>query len=102
MADDSKPAPTIADAQLAALALGLIDRRRAGATICPSAVARAAEPDEARWRALMPRVREVAARLADAGLLRATQRGREVDARSARGAVRLGRPTALPPGRRGD
>ncbi|HEU4458709.1 MAG TPA: DUF3253 domain-containing protein [Methylibium sp.] len=101
MADDSKPAPSAplpshapndppSDAQLAALTLELIARRRAGATICPSEVARAAVNGEAGWRTLMPRVREVAATLAGQGRLRVTQRGEEVDAREARGAIRLG------------
>jgi hypothetical protein len=41
----------------------------------------------------MPAVREVAADLADAGEVVVTQKGRPVDARTARGPVRLGRAT---------
>jgi hypothetical protein len=47
-------------------------------------------PDE--WRPLMPRVREVAAKLADRGELSITQKGKPVDARTARGAIRLALP----------
>lgn len=64
-------------------------KAREGATFCPSEVARTLADD---WRPLMPAVREAAARLADAGLLVATQRGAAVDARSARGPIRLRRP----------
>lgn len=103
MAEDSKPAHTVdtepRDADLAELMLGLIAGRREGATICPSEVARAATgtADAGAWRALMPRVRDVAADLAERGLLRVTQRGRETDARQARGPLRLGRPGGPPP-----
>lgn len=74
------------DDELAALVLALVDEARA--TICPSDVARAAAVD---WRPLMPRVRAVAAALADAGLVAVTQRGGPVDARTARGPIRLRR-----------
>jgi hypothetical protein len=61
-----------------------------GRTLCPSEVARALADD---WRPLMPAVREVATDLADAGEVVVTQKGRPVDARTARGPVRLGRAT---------
>ena len=70
--------------------LGLLADRREGATICPSEAARAvAGDDPSDWRPLMPAVREAAAALADEGRVEVTQRGRAVDARSARGAVRV-------------
>lgn len=59
-------------------------------TVCPADVARALDPAEAAWRALLPRVREAAARLQAEGRLRVTQKGVEVDARTARGPIRLG------------
>ena len=71
----------------------LLAARRAGATICPSDVARALAPeDAAAWRALMPEVRAVAAQLADAGRIRVTRGGVEVHAQSPGGPIRLGRP----------
>lgn len=65
--------------------------RREGATICPSEAARALASGDA-WRALMPRVREVADAEAAAGRLVVTQRGRTVRAREVRGPIRLGPP----------
>jgi len=56
--------------------------RRGGATFCPSEAARAVAED---WLPLIDDVRRVAAGLP----LRATQGGREVDIREARGPVRL-------------
>lgn len=78
-----------------AIRLG-IDRslaaRRAGATICPSEVARdLAGNADADWRPLMADVRRVAARLAAEGRLRVTRGERDVDAQSAGGPIRLGR-----------
>ncbi|MEV4423447.1 DUF3253 domain-containing protein [Patulibacter sp. NPDC049589] len=83
---------------------GLLDARRAGATICPSDAARALRPD-GDWRALMDDVRRVAADEAGAGRLELRQGGRPVDPSGARGPIRLGRPpragrrlTRRPPG----
>lgn len=56
---------------------------------CPSEVARALAAD---WRPLLGAVREAGARLAAQGRLRVTQKGREVDARMARGAIRFSAP----------
>ena len=69
----------------------LLDARREGATICPSEAARALRPD-GDWRALMDDVRRVAAEETDAGRLEVRQGGERVEARSARGPVRLARP----------
>lgn len=81
------------DERIAEALLALLDARSANATICPSEVARAIAPDdEAAWRALMPDVRRVAATLADRGEVRVTQKGEPVDASTARGPIRLGRP----------
>ena len=62
---------------------------RAPKTICPSEVARALVGDE-RFRELMPHVREAAAELAERDEIAVTQRGERVDARTARGPIRLG------------
>ncbi len=71
--------------------LELVVARGEGKTICPSEVARALAPDD-DFRPLMPHVREAAAALAERGEIAVTQRGEVVDARTARGPIRLGPP----------
>lgn len=73
--------------------LRLAEARGEG-SICPSEVARAcaAGRGDADWRALMPLVREVAAELAESGAIMATQGGRVVNVREAKGPLRLRRP----------
>ena len=83
---------TVSDERIVAAIRDLLDRRGAGATICPSDVARALASGESQWRALMPEVRRVATALADAGSLRVSAHGEDVDALAARGPIRLGRP----------
>ena len=61
----------------------------AGATFCPSEVARAVAPDD--WRPLMEPVRRAARRLVAAGSLEMLQKGRRVDPSTARGPIRLRR-----------
>ena len=68
----------------------LLAGRRAGATVCPSEVARSVGGDH--WRELMAPVRAVAQRMVEAGELEVTQRGAVVDLATARGPVRLRRP----------
>ena len=72
--------------RIEATILELLERRAPGRTICPSEAARALADD---WRPLMDPVRERAAAMADDGRLEVTQSGRIVDARSARGPIRL-------------
>lgn len=62
-----------------------------GTTFCPSEVARAVHKTEARWRALMPAVREEADAMVKEGTLVATQRGKEVVGalNAVRGPLRL-------------
>lgn len=69
--------------------LDLLARRREGATICPSEVARQTWPDD--WRPHMEEVRQAARRLVDRGEIEITQKGRPVDPSSARGPIRLRR-----------
>ena len=83
----SAPAP--AEREVAETLLALAKARRSGASFCPSEAARRLAP--AQWRALMPEVRRVAARLQRDGLLSVTQGGRAVDALSARGPIRFSR-----------
>lgn len=68
----------------------MVDERGAGKTVCPSEVARSLA-NGGDFRSLMPQVREVAATLAERGEIAVTQKGRTVDAREARGPIRLGR-----------
>ena len=55
---------TVTKPDIERCALDLLGQRASTASICPSDVARALAGDEDTWRALMPLVREVAARLA--------------------------------------
>lgn len=75
--------------EMARVIRGLLRRRAADATICPSEVARAM--DAVDWRRRLSDVRAAAVELAEAGEVVILQRGREVDGRSARGPIRIGR-----------
>ncbi|MGF1648960.1 MAG: DUF3253 domain-containing protein [Hyphomicrobiaceae bacterium] len=79
----------VTDAAIVAAILGLCAARSPRGTICPSEVARTIVAGEARWRALMPRVRAVAGGLVQCGAIVATQRGLAVDPVTARGPIRL-------------
>jgi len=76
----------------------LLDKRKPGATICPSEVARSLEGDAGPWRELMPQVRAVAQELAQAQRVRVTRGGVAVDATSPGGPIRIGRPSPPGPG----
>lgn len=67
----------------------LLDRRRAGATICPSEAARAVDPDG--WRDLTEPARMAARRLVGAGIVEIVQKGAVVDPSTARGPIRIRR-----------
>ncbi|MFQ3594108.1 MAG: DUF3253 domain-containing protein [Gemmataceae bacterium] len=73
--------------------LRLLARRRPGASICPSEVARGT--GRADWRNLMPAVRAAAAELARQGRLVVLQNGEVLppDADAWVGPVRLGLPS---------
>jgi len=77
----------VTDSQIEAIILELVQSRGTGKSICPSEAARVI--DGSHWRTLMPAVREVAAIMAEEGIIAVTQRGQAVDARSARGPIRL-------------
>jgi hypothetical protein len=68
-------------------------RAAAGATFCPSEVARAFGGDD--WRTWMEPTRQAARRLIDAGELEMLQRGRSVDPSTAKGPIRLRRIAGL-------
>lgn len=96
----SLSAPTLMSVEadrrvLEGLVISLLSHRAADASMCPSEVARAAEPEE--WRALMPAVRAAAAGLAAADVIEVTQRGVVIPPDvSSRGPVRLRRGPAWP------
>ncbi|MDO9403018.1 MAG: DUF3253 domain-containing protein [Polaromonas sp.] len=70
----------------------LLTARAADASICPSDVARSMTGDQPGWRALMDPVRQVAASLAQSGLIRVTQGQTVVDlSQPVKGPVRLRR-----------
>ncbi|PPU24652.1 MULTISPECIES: DUF3253 domain-containing protein [Xanthomonas] len=81
----------IDDAQIVATIRALLAHRLPEQSICPSEVARALSGDEARWRALMPQIRSVAADLVSSDVVQITQRGEVIDVRTVRGPVRLRR-----------
>ncbi|WP_373298239.1 DUF3253 domain-containing protein [Nakamurella endophytica] len=70
--------------------LGLLDRRAADASICPSEVARAVAGD-GDWRALMEPVREAARRLTRDGTVEITRGGEVVEPGTGKGPVRIRR-----------
>jgi hypothetical protein len=78
--------------ELEAAILELLTERGPGKTICPSEAAKHVGGKEARrdWEGLMEPAREAARRLAKAGRLRVTQKGKVVDATEAKGPIRLG------------
>ena len=69
--------------------LDLLGRRAPTSTICPSDAARAV--GGSTWRDAMPLAREVAAHLADEGVVEVRQKGERVDVRTAKGPVRIAR-----------
>lgn len=76
------------DRRLEDTILALLEQRARGATICPSEAARHVAGDD-DWRALMEPTRRAARRLAAAGRVDITQKGRPVDPSRARGPVRI-------------
>ena len=76
------------DQRLERAILGLLAQRPREGSICPSEAARHITGDDG-WRALMESARRAARRLAHAGRLEITQRGRAVDPCAIRGPVRL-------------
>ncbi len=66
--------------------LALTAERGPGKSICPSEVARALAP---QWQALLPTVRQAAVRLALAGQIEITRKGRAIDPLTMKGVIRL-------------
>ena len=74
MSTPPEPLPT--DLQIESALLALVFHRGQTASACPSEVARQLQNEA--WRALMPRIRQVAAVLAKRGEIIITQRGETV------------------------
>lgn len=70
--------------------LDLVRKRGPGKSICPSEAARQLAPDD--WRPLMEDVRNVAAKLAQAGKLVILQKGEVVSLQASKGPIRLALP----------
>lgn len=81
------------DEVIRAALMQLASERGSGSTFCPSEAAKRVAKN---WRPLMPRVREVAATLLDAGKLACTQRGQPAHPQTTRGAIRLKVPPSKP------
>lgn len=95
--DHVHPETPIHDADIVAAILRLLADRPIEASICPSEAARTLQSDERGWRALMPRVREVARQMATDRQLSITQRNATLDPGSVlRGPVRLRRGARFP------
>ena len=75
------------DIALEAALRGLLQARPGHASVCPSEVARAVDPEG--WRDLMGPARAAARRLTAAGEVEITQSGRVVDPSTARGPIRI-------------
>ncbi|WP_133499846.1 DUF3253 domain-containing protein [Cognatilysobacter terrigena] len=63
----------VGDATIRERIVALLASRAPTSSICPSDVARSLSDDEAEWRALMPRVRHVAAMLSETRVVTVTQ-----------------------------
>lgn len=80
--------PDFTDAQIEAALLAMVRQRGPHSSACPSEVARSLSPTG--WRTLMPRVRNAAGSLAQAGLLEISQRGQSVAPQGPwRGPIRI-------------
>jgi hypothetical protein len=86
---------TIATDQVRHVTLALLASRAAGATVCPSEVARALASDTVvDWRDAMPIVHAEIDRLVDEGLVRLSWKGEPLPART--GPYRIGRGSGRP------
>ena len=81
---------TTTDSEIERVLLALGAERGFEKTFCPSEAARRLDPND--WRELMPAVCAAAIRLVEAGKLRCTQRGEDVNPANVRGPVRFSLP----------
>ncbi len=89
-----EPNPASPDDQLERVILGLLAHRDAGASICPSEVARAVGGET--WRDLMEPVRAAARRLVVMGEVEITQGGDVVGPTNVKGPIRIRRAGTTP------
>lgn len=78
----------IADAEIEAAILALVEQRGKDSSICPSEAARALAGDGV-WQKLLPSVRRAAVRLAERGAIEITRKGKPVDPQAFKGVYRL-------------
>lgn len=83
---------TPSDQDIEQMILTLCHERGAGKTLCPSEAARGLSPEDETWRALMPRVRERAQRLAQMGHIAIFRKGVPLTDHDVTGVIRLGLP----------
>jgi hypothetical protein len=89
---EHETAMTVTNVDIEKCMLELLGRRVTTASICPSDVARALVRDEDGWRALMPSIGQVAARLAHEERIVMTQKGTRLNPESSiHGPIRLRR-----------
>lgn len=83
--------PVETDAQLEAAILELLTERGRDKSICPSEAAKLVGGKDTRhdWESLMEPARAAARRLVTSGRIVITQKGRAVDAATAKGPIRL-------------
>lgn len=82
---------TTAPADIEATILRLLDEAGPGKTVSPTDAARALI-DGSEWHVLMPAVRRTAVKLAQAGQLVITRKGKPADPNDFKGVYRLGLP----------
>ena len=78
---------TILEQSIKQCILQLAELRGQEKSLCPSEVARIVSPDD--WRELMPKVRDVAYALVNQGVVKITQKGKDVSRQSVKGAIRI-------------
>jgi hypothetical protein len=81
--------PAAEPAEIEATILRLLDAAGTGRTVSPTDAARALVPG-AQWHVLMPAVRRAAIKLALAGRIVITRKGKPVDPNDFKGVYRLG------------
>lgn len=85
---ESREATVLRTADIQRTILELLHQRAAGASICPSEVARTVSP--VGWRPLMPLVRDVAREMANEGQVEIRQKGERMSpADEWRGPIRI-------------
>lgn len=83
--------PTLPAADIEAVILALTTTRGPDKSICPTEAAKALQ-EGADWQSLLPQVRAAAVRLAGAGQVVITRKGKPVDPQAFKGVYRIRAP----------